>query len=157
MPAPETGAIARPSGLDLVPARPLLEAGVRAWLPLGPGDQPLVAAGDTVAAGTPLGNRVRDHHVREVRPSRGGRATMPGPGGTWRPDPARNRRAEGDREGEVLFELSGRWRVVTGEPAESLETPFDATIVEVRRGAGIRLETSAQAVRGVSALGEPVH
>jgi hypothetical protein len=46
--------------------------------------------------------------------------------------------------------------VVTGEPAEPIVAPLDATVVDVQPGAGIRIEGEARIVRGVWALGEPV-
>jgi hypothetical protein len=143
-------------GLELVEVRRRIERGIEAWLELSPGDRPLVAAGDEVTAGGPLAARLRDQVVREVRAQREPGRPGPEPGGAWSSAPAQGRRGEAERSGEHLFEIAGRWRVVTGEPAEPLETPLDGTILEVRAGAGIRLRSEAFVVRGASALGGPV-
>jgi hypothetical protein len=110
---------------------------------------------DHVRAGTILADRLRDQGIREVKVSRhDSSATRPGT--PWSSTATPGRSLEPGRSGEHLFELGGRWRIVSGEPAEPLETPVDATIVEVRPGAGIRIRVDAPVMPATWALGEPV-
>jgi hypothetical protein len=157
MSGPTTGtATSLEPGFELVPLRRLVEPGIEAWFQVWPGDRLLVAAGDEVHAGAPLVVRLRDQEIREVRAPRAAAAAALRPGAAWSSDPGPGRRADGDRAGEHLFELGGRWSVVSGEPAERLESPLDGTVVDARPGAGIRLRAPAPAVRGIAAVGGPV-
>jgi hypothetical protein len=162
--SPGRPAPADDDGLDLVPARNLVDRSIDVWFPLSPGDQLLVGQGDAVATGTALAVRLRDRSIHEVRAPRAPADDGPQPGAPVGPHPAErwslggsnSRRPEVERAGEYLVEVGGRWRIVTGEPGDSVESPLDGTVVEAVPGAGIRVRARARALRGVSMLGEPV-
>lgn len=146
-----------PSWLDLIPVRRLLETGLEARFALLPGDRPLVEAGAVVAPGDALLEHLRDRRIEEVELHRGDEA-QPMPGERWSSGPGR-RSAEGV-EGELLSPLPGkreRWRLVTGEHRDVVESPIAGTVVEVRPGAEIRLRASGPALRGGLAAGSPAH
>jgi hypothetical protein len=142
-------------GFELVPLRRLTEPGVQAWLPLSPGDRPQVGPGDRVAAGAVLAERLRDQEIREVKAPRQA-SDRPRPGAPWSPGGADRPGRDGSQTGEHLFELGGRWRVVSGEPAEPLLAPMEVIVVDVQPGAGLSVQSEADILRGVWALGEPV-
>jgi hypothetical protein len=145
-------------GLDLVAARALLERDPVVWFVLSPGDRPLVAVGDEVAAGTAIAYRHRETHVEEVRRPEGALRAMPEPGGWWPGSQAVRGRVGGSRgtpAGEMLFETGGRWHVAVGEQPETLDAPADATIGAVRPGAGISVRLHAAAIPGAAAVGGP--
>src|SRR5437870_5713292 len=112
-------------GLRLVPVRFGLAAAPVVWLPLGIGDRALVTAGDAVAAGTPLAERIREPSLLDTAPT--GRGAQPAEvppslsedrhSGEWVGD------AGVGPVGELAIHLDGRWRVVSGEPAETIEAP----------------------------------
>lgn len=138
-------------GLDLVAVRPLVEQPVDAWLPLAPGDRPLVRMGDLVAPGTPLAERLRDTRLVD-RPGAAGLR----PGERWSPanGAAASGRARGEEpEGELLFESGGRWRVVAGDMSETLESPVAGIVREVRPGLGIGIRAAGAGLRGAMSLG----
>jgi hypothetical protein len=128
-------------GLGLVAARSLLDGAVDATFRLAPGDRVLVAAGESVVAGTPIAERLRDGRLSEQAIPAGN-------------DPQPGRRVA---EGEILFEWRGRWRVAGGELTEPLETPIAGIVREVRPGSAIVVRTSGRSMRGIVALGGPTH
>ncbi|MFL5777404.1 MAG: hypothetical protein ACJ761_00545 [Chloroflexota bacterium] len=133
--------------LPIVTPRTLLEDDVEVRFRLSPGDRALVAAGETITVGTPLAERLRDPKLVERNVPD---AMTVAPGVRWTP-------AEGSRDpaGELLFEWRGRWRMVTGEHAEPLESPVDGVVREVRAGVEIRVAPVGRALRGTVALGGP--
>src|ERR1019366_7736680 len=56
---------------------------------------------------------------------------------------------------ELLFEVSGRWRVAIGEAGGVLEAPSAGIVRGVRSGGGIGLQVAASGVAGVRAVGAP--
>ncbi len=125
--------------LGLVSRRRLIDGSVEITFPLAPGDRPLVASGESVLAGAPIAERIRDPQLtdRIVLAS-----TEPRPG-------------ERVPEGELLFDWRGRWRVAGGEVMESLETPIAGIVREVRPGTAIVIRASGRAMHGIVALGGP--
>jgi hypothetical protein len=136
-------------GLELVATRPLVERNIEAWLPLAPGDRPIVAGGESVFAGETIADRLREARLLEttdapaLRP--GQRWTRVRVSATGEPEP--------QTEGELLFESEGRWRIATGEHQEPLESPVAGIVREVRPGVGIRLTAEGVGLRGAFALG----
>ncbi len=125
--------------LTLVAERPLLHASVDVRFAIAPGDRALVAAGETVVAGAPIAERLRDAHLEEVNVADG---ATPRPGG----------RVEA---GELLFDWRGRWRVAAGELAEPIESPVAGIVREVRPGSAITVRTGGRGLHGIIALGSP--
>lgn len=127
------------SDLGLVGQRTIVSEGVDARFTLAPGDRALVAAGETVVAGAPIAERLRDATLEEtaVEPATGPHPGVRGP------------------HGELLFEWRGRWRVATGELTEPIESPVAGIIREVRPGSAITVRTGGRAIRGIVALGGP--
>ncbi|HKG56066.1 MAG TPA: hypothetical protein VKA85_02350 [Candidatus Limnocylindrales bacterium] len=145
---PASGTTEIAPGLDLVAVRPLVERQVDAWLPLAPGDRPLVAAGDAIAPGTPLAERLRDTHVADIPAGQGLR-----PGSRWTAAAPAGRARGGESEGELLFESSGRWRIAAGEASERLESPVAGIVRDIRPGMGIAIRAAGAGLRGALALG----
>ena len=105
-------------GLELVPTTRLLDQPVDAWLSLGPGDRILVRAGETVAPGTPLAERLRDARLAD--------APMNGPmrpGDRWTLTPGSPGPRPAVAHGELLYESGGRWRMAAGDRPEPFESP----------------------------------
>jgi hypothetical protein len=142
-----------PDGLDLVPIRKLMLGPVDVWFRLMPGDRPFVAEGESVVAGTPLAERLRDPRT-DIVSGPGRHAGQVQPGDHWSPPPA-GRTSEATREGELLFRSGGRWRLASAESAEPLEAPFAGVVEEVRTGSGLRLRTSARALLGTETMAGP--
>jgi hypothetical protein len=136
-----TAAPAVRDGLGLVAARTLLDGPVDATFRLAPGDRALVAAGESIVAGTPVAERLRDGHLSELSIPAGS-------------DPQPGRRIA---EGELLFEWRGRWRVAGGELTEPLDTPVAGIVRDVRPGSAIVVRTSGRSMPGIVALGGPTH
>ena len=128
-------------GIGLIAARPLLDGSLDVTFRLLPGDRPLVAAGESVVAGTPIAERLRDPRLTELAI----------PAGSL---PMVGRRVA---EGELLFEWRGRWRVATGDMTEPIETPVAGIVRDVRPGSAIVISASGQSMRGIVALGGPTH
>ena len=134
--------------LALVPARRLVTSPVDAIFRLGPGDRPLVAAGDSVVVGAPIAERLRDPRLDEhvIPPT-----LEPLPGEPWT---GAGRRGEAHVPvGEYVFEWLGRWRIATSDVADPLETPFAGIVREVRPGSGITIRAAGRGMRGIVALG----
>jgi hypothetical protein len=132
-------AAALPVDLGLVSARRLVAPPSEITFSLAPGDRALVAAGETVVAGAPIAERVRDPVLLDrVIPA----SADPRPGG--RTD-----------EGELLFVWKERWRVAGGEVTESFDSPVTGIVREVRPGSAIVIQASGRALNGIVALGGP--
>ena len=125
--------------LGLVRRRRLVDGQVDVTFALSPGDRALVAAGESIVAGTPIIERLRDVRLldRTVPAS-----AEPRPGGRL-PD------------GELLFEWRGRWRIAGGELDESVDSPLDGIVRDVRPGSAIVITASGRALRAIVALGGP--
>jgi hypothetical protein len=136
-------------GLELVARRPLIDRSIEAWLPLSPGDRPIVTGGETVFAGETIADRLREARLLET-----GDAPALRPGERWtRVRVSSGGEAQAQSEGELLFESEGRWRIATGEHQEPLESPVAGIVREVRPGIGIRLSAEGVGLRGAFALG----
>ncbi|MEX2183828.1 MAG: hypothetical protein WEC14_05235 [Chloroflexota bacterium] len=125
--------------LGLVTTRRLSAASVDIRFRLAPGDRALVAAGESVVAGAPIAERVRDPRLVELDLVRG---------------PER-RPGERSAEGELLFEWRGHWRIATGDVMEPIETPVAGIVREVHPGSSIVISASGRAMPGVVAIGGP--
>jgi len=130
------------SGLDdlgLVSARRLIDGPAEVTFSLAPGDRALVAAGETVVAGAPIAERLRDPVLidRVVLAS-----AEPLPGGRV-------------PEGELLFAWRNRWRIAAGEVAETLDSPVTGIVRDVRPGSAIIIQASGRALHGIVTLGGP--
>jgi len=150
--------VAGAAGLELVVVRPVVMRDPVVRFALAPGDRPLVAAGDEVAAGTAIAYRHRELRVEEIRRPEGALRAMPKPGGWWAGTQAMRGRMGGTRgtpAGEFLFEAGGRWHIAVGEHPETLDAPADATVIEVRPGAGIDVRLHGAGVPGAGAVGGP--
>ncbi len=130
-----------PDGLGLVPERPLIEGPLDVTFRLAPGDRPLVAAGESIVAGSPIAERLRDARLAELAIPAGS-------------DPQAGKRVA---EGELLFEWRGRWRIAGGELTEPIDTPVAGIVREVRPGSAIVIQSSGRSLRGIVALGGPTH
>ena len=136
--------------LSLVSARHLVTSPIDAVFALAPGDRPLVAAGDSVVVGAPIAERLRDPRLDEIAVE----ATLePRPGARWSGHPRRDE--EPGLMGEYVFEWHGRWRIATGDIADTVETPFAGIVRDVRPGTSITIRAAGRGIRGVVALGGP--
>ncbi len=106
------------SDLGLVRARRLVDDTVEITFPLAPGDRSLVEAGESVVAGAPIAERLRDPRLVDL--------ALPA-----QSDPQPGQRIP---VGELLFDWRGRWRIAGGEMSEPLETPVAGIVREVRTG-----------------------
>lgn len=145
------------TGFELVAARPFVVDVPLVRIPLGPGDRALVAAGESVVAGTPLVERLRDPRLEEVPVSADDRRR---PGDHWSGQPGERhgialRRSAASGAGELLFASAGRWRVVTGDHRDLLEAPVAGIVREVRPGVAVALEVAGYALEGAFAVGGP--
>ena len=142
----------------LIVARPWLERGRRAWIPLDPGDRPAVAVGDTVTPISVLAEHGRDTRLVGVDPRDRDPTRFP-PGARIGPRDARPRRRRSGLvdEGTVLYRSSRtRLNVVVGRHRDPLYARADGTVVAVGPG-GIELLLAGQALAGVAAAGQAVH
>jgi hypothetical protein len=136
--------------VGLVPARRLVVAPVDARFALRPGDRPFVSAGDSVVVGAPIAERLRDPRLDELSAPND---IDPEPGTRWVEPPRRG----GDRgpAGETMFLWHDRWRVASGDIADTIESPFAGIVRDVRPGIGITIRAAGRGIRGVVALGSP--
>jgi hypothetical protein len=136
-------------GLELVARRSLIERTVEAWMPLSPGDRPIVASGESVFAGETIADRLRAPRLIETNDAPALR-----PGERWtRVRVSASGEPEPQSEGELLFESDGRWRIATGDQQEPLESPVAGIVREIRPGVGIRLTAEGVGLTGAFALG----
>ena len=125
--------------LGLVSARRLIEAPAEITFPLAPGDRALVAAGESVVAGAPIAERVRDPLLLDrLVPA----SADPRPG-------ART------SEGELLFLWRDHWRVAGGEVTETFDSPVTGIVREVRPGSAIVIQARGRGLKAIVALGGP--
>lgn len=125
--------------LGIVRMRRLLEGPVDVTIPLAPGDRALVAAGESVVPGAPIVERIRDPRLIDaVVPD----TSAPAPGGHI-------------ADGELLFEWRGRWRVVSGEVTEPVDSPVAGIVKDVRAGSAIVIRATGRGLRAIVALGGP--
>jgi hypothetical protein len=125
--------------LGLVSARRLVDGPAEVTFSLAPGDRALVAAGETVVAGAPIAERLRDPVLVDRVVLAG---TEPRPGGRV-------------PEGELLFAWRDRWRIASGEVAETLDSPVTGIIRDVRAGSAIVIQAAGRALHGIVTLGGP--
>ena len=151
----ETTERATPSWLDEVPVRPFVERGLETRFALQPGDRALVEVGATVTTGEALLERLRERRVSElvIPASAEGIAA----GARWAPGaPAGRRRPDRDVEGELLTPVPGskdKWRVVTGEQRDIVQSPLTGTVSAVVPGAEVRVRAAGLALTGSLAAG----
>ena len=125
--------------LGLVNARRLIGGPAEVTFSMAPGDRALVAAGETVVAGAPIVERIRDAELSDqIVPA----TADPKPGGRV-------------HEGELLFEWRERWRVAGGEVTESLDSPVTGIVRDVRPGSAIVIQASGRTLHGIVVLGGP--
>lgn len=146
------------TGVELVPARPLVEDAIDVRFRLAPGDRCLVVQGTTVTVGDPLAERFRDTVLAEVRIP----ATAPDgeeqdlrPGRRWgRAGQAHvGRRATRPVEGELLYAWRDGWRIASGDHGDPLDAPVGGIVRDAEPGVRIVLRSAGRAVRGIVALG----
>jgi hypothetical protein len=129
----------RTADLGLVSARRLIDPPPEITFGLAPGDRALVAAGETVVAGAPIAERVRDPMlIDKIVPA----SADPRPGARI-------------AEGELLFVWRDRWRVAGGEVTETMDSPVTGIVREVRPGSAIVVQASGRGLHGIVALGGP--
>ncbi len=128
-----------PADLGLVRVRRLLDGPIDVTFPLAPGDRALVAAGESVVAGTPIIEHVRDARLTDVVV----------------PDSSAPKPGSRIVDGELLFDWRGRWRVAGGEFHEPMDSPVSGIVREVRPGSSIVLRATGRAIRGIVTLGGP--
>jgi hypothetical protein len=136
--------------VGLVPARRLVIAPVDAHFGLSPGDRPLVAAGDSVVVGAPIAERLRDPRLDELSAPP---EVDPEPGSRWYEPPRRG--SDRGPSGETMFFWHDRWRVASGDVADTVETPFAGIVRDVRPGIGITIRAAGRGIGGIVALGGP--
>jgi hypothetical protein len=128
-----------PADLGLVRVRRLLDGPIDVTFPLAPGDRALVAAGESVVAGAPIIERVRDARLSDVIV----------------PETAQPKPGQRIVDGELLFDWRGRWRVAGGEFHEPMDSPVAGIVREVRPGSAVIVRATGRAVRGIVTLGGP--
>lgn len=143
------------AGLELVARRSILLSPIDVLFPLHPGDRPLVLEGEAVGRGQPIVDCVRESRtIVSSGPGSDGRAVAPGE--RWMAPPGRHvREGEARAEGELLFRSGGRWRIASGERAESLEAPSAGVVHAVVPGSGITIRSTANALPGRLTLAGP--
>jgi len=145
--------VADRAGMELLARRPLLVSPIDMLFPLQPGDRPLVKAGEAVGRAQPIVEQVRE--PRTIVVNGVGTAEEPGaPGERWAAGP-RARGNESAVEGELLFRSNGRWRVASGERAETLEAPSAGVVEDVQPGSRITIRSVANAIPGRMTLAGP--
>jgi hypothetical protein len=142
-------------GLGLLPVRRLLIDPVDAWFDLHPGDEVLVADGEAVLPGMPIGARLRDARTAVVAgPAPDDPAALPGR--RWGPQGSLAGDGEGvQRGGELLFRSGGRWRIGAGDHLEPMDAPLGGVVHDVRPGIGLGIRSSARGVVGLETLAGP--
>jgi hypothetical protein len=142
----------------LVAPRPRAATDPRCGFRLRPSDRPLVAVGDTVAAGDPLFERIRDPAVAETRLPSG--MEPPEPGAVIDRDtqlPGLGRRVRFDGVGRVLYVApSRRLRVAVGRHGDLVTSPV-AGVVEVVDRERVAIRTRGLGLPGVLVAGAATH
>ena len=127
------------SDLGLVTTRTLVSGSADVTFRLEPGDRPLVASGESVVAGAPIAERLRDPQLLEIAVP----ASV---------DPRPGTRVA---DGELLFDWRGHWRVAGGELTEPIETPVAGIVRAVHPASAIVISPVGRAMRGIVAIGSP--
>lgn len=157
MRAPDTiidAEVADRAGLELVARRTLVVSPIDMLFPLQPGDRPLVKEGEAVGRAQPIVEQVRE--PRTIVVAGVGTPEEPGtPGDHWTASGGRPREGESPADGELLFRSGGRWRIASGERAETLEAPSAGVVHIVRPGSEITIRSVANAIPGRFALAGP--
>jgi hypothetical protein len=151
------------SGLELVPARRLLEPQPVVRFEMAPGDRILVASGDLVTAGLGLAERQRDPRVDDGPPVATPDETDRPPlrAGDWWPGDGHEtggplrRRTPRSPAGEILHPADGRWRIATGSHVDRLEAPAAGTVVEAVAARGLTVRLAGHGLPGTFAAGIP--
>ncbi len=150
-------------GLELVPARRLLDPEPVARFDLAPGDRILVAAGDRVSVGVGLAERQREPRVDDGPPVAVAAELDHPPlrAGDWWPGDGHEtggplrRRHPRSPAGELLHPRDGRWRIATGAHVDLLEAPAPGVVGEAVPGRGLTIRLSGTALIGSFAAGIP--
>jgi hypothetical protein len=151
----QAGSLSETEALALVPRRSLIIGPIDARFELHPGDRPLVRVGEAVPLGAPLAERLRDARTVVLAGPAGSDAEGR-PGNHWTPPPGRRlREGEAERPGELLFQSGGRWRIGSGEHAETLEAPFPGIVRELRPGTELVVRCGNRGLAGAEALAGP--
>jgi hypothetical protein len=156
-----TLALENDRGLELIPARRLLDLDPIAWFDLGPGDRILVAQGDSVSPGLGLAERQRDPRVDAGPPVAEPEETDSPPleAGDWWPGDGHEaagplrRRQPRTPAGELLHPAGGRWRIAAGGHFDLLEAPAAGTVIEAIPGRGLAVGLAGPALVGAFAAG----
>lgn len=156
-----TLALENDRGLELIPARRLLDLEPIARFALGPGDRILVAPGDPVSPGLGLAERQRDPRVEEGPPVAEPEETdsLPLEPGDWWPGDGHEaagplrRRQPRTPAGELLHPVDGRWRIAAGGHVDLLEAPAAGTVIEAVPGRGLTVRLAGPALIGAFAAG----
>jgi hypothetical protein len=151
-----TLALENDRGLELIPARRLLDLDPIARFDLGPGDRILVGPGDPVSPGLGLAERQRDPRVEEGPPVAEPDEidSLPLEAGDWWPGDGHEaagplrRRQPRTPAGELLHAADGRWRIAAGGHVDVLEAPATGTVVEVVAGRGLAVRLAGSALIG---------
>ena len=143
------------AGLELVARRSILVSPIDVLFPLHPGDRPLVLEGEAVGRGQPIVDYIRESRtIITTAPGSDGQMVLPGE--RWMAPSGRNaREGEARTQGELLFRSGGRWRIATGERAESLEAPSAGVVHAVVAGSGMTIRSTANALPGRLTLAGP--
>jgi hypothetical protein len=154
------------SWIDELPIRSIVDRNVTVRFALQPGDRPLVVAGEEVAAGTPLLERLRDRRIEEVTVPGGEGASDgvdqgPVAGRRWTATiGSRLRRHGASLEGELLEPVPGRrdrWRMATSDHRDTVESPIAGRVTDVLPGGAISILASGLGVGAALAAGTPAH
>ena len=151
------------TGLELVPARRLLEPRPLVRFELAPGDRILVAPGDLVTAGLGLAERQRDPRVDDGPPVAlvDDSDRPPLRAGDWWPGDGHEaggplrRRQPRSPAGELLHPTAGRWRIATGAHVDRLEAPAAGSVVDAVPGRGLTVRMAGHGLPGTFAAGSP--
>ena len=153
--------------LDEIPARPIIDAALEARFALAPGDRPLVEPDDRVVPGQLLFEHLRDRRIEEItipisteEPDADDPAhPRPLTGRRWSsPSRSRRRRHGSGTEGELLAPVQGRpdrWRLVTGDHRDTVESPVAGVVTSVVPGCEILIRPDGFALHGALAAGAP--
>jgi hypothetical protein len=146
------------TGIELVPARQLIEDAIDVRFVLAPGDRSFVDPGATVTVGDPLAERFRDTALAEVRiPSASSDADEHElrPGSRWGQAAHAHVgwRSKRSVEGELLYAWRDNWRIAGGEHGDPLDAPVGGIVRDAEPGVRIVLRSSGRALRGIVALG----
>jgi hypothetical protein len=155
--------VAADRGLELVPARRLLDDAPVARFELRPGDRILVAPGDAVTTGVGLAERQRDSRVDDGPPIAGPEESDSPPlqAGDWWPGDGHEvggplrRRQPRSPAGELLHAAEGRWRIAAGAHLDRLEVPASGSVIEAIPGRGLTVRLAGRALLGTFAVGIP--